>query len=192
MIYLILTLLIAFPGTVIIFFISLRIKRNGGQTKLKKGKKYSFGGLIGLILVVLGAYWNSQSHVNQFDLGEKFQITLHSKEEESFLDWPIQFNIHIFDEEKNEEYSYRFFSPGGPLLDFYTADSKPNVILVRMYEWHKGVEWIIDLDKNELKQNHGKKLYSFFEKRIRLNSNFEIEEYHLFSHVDMLRKILSQ
>lgn len=120
---------------------------------LKRIALWLIGGFGLYVLSIVVWEWWEGTFYYDFNLDDRFDIELTADEcGTCFLDWPIDFEIEIYDLVDDQDYKFYFFTGEGPYLRFYISTDYPDLILIEGYENNGGLSWVIDLKEESINQ----------------------------------------
>lgn len=167
-------LIISIPmaGFILLFEYGIRKERN--QHITKKVRNILLIGLYTFLIGIVIYGWLERRHVITFDLDNEYNITLIGTEQESFLDWPIDFYIEVYSKSNNQELTADIGFFDGPYIQFLTSNNHPGIILLNGYNSNIGNSCSINMNSNELNS------YEYFDHeqfsiKAQINMDFEVE-----------------
>ena len=135
-------------------------------------RKYLF--ILLAVSFVVGNFlnWYDTHHFMDVEIDDRYQIELSAHELESFLDWPIDFEIEVEDLKNGSRFNSEFQSDGPYLQILVSAEDQ---IWLRGYESGSGDSWLIDLNENTI-NNSSPVNDEEFELKAEITPDFEIEK----------------
>lgn len=148
--YFLIILLYGLPATVGIILIYWIVRKFGKENRAFAFRKFSFYGLAIFIPGILVFNYVSTHHSMKWKIDDKYAIYLKAAEVESFLDWPIDFQLAIEDLHTKNTCEYEFSTGAGPYLQFLVSNQNDGVIIIKGLGDNAGEDWIIDLKNNTI------------------------------------------
>lgn len=141
--FIILFFLFAFAlGILLIRFIILKLKGK------KIANKISF--ILGVLTLCLfiGIIINdrfNRTHNLEFQYSKNIKITIYALEHNTFLDWPVEFEIKILNSKNEIIENIEFTTAEGPYIKFYPDSLNVNSMVIESYEPEFGIRKEINL-----------------------------------------------
>ncbi len=140
------------------------------------------GGLISSLILggVIYEYVSSR-HAIDFTIEDKYEVHLIADEcGTCFLDWQIDYTIYIKTLASGKTSKYKFWMGHGPYIEFHLPQDKNAQLLIFGYEFNGGHNYLIDLEKQSIKELffEGPTKFNGFKVKYVLNNEFEIEHRH--------------
>jgi hypothetical protein len=137
--------LIASTGIFIIYWIIRKIFNS--VIARKTAVSLSFTAIL-LLISAYSYYYIHTHHSAEITIGDKYQIELYAVEQESFLDWPIDFKITIIDLRSDLARTFEFHTSEGPGFQILLSDDSRYIILKGTL-YNSFSKWI-DLKENTI------------------------------------------
>ena len=140
-------ILYAIPISIGILALHWVLKKMGRARLATLFRKYLF------ILLAVGfvaaniVNWKLTHHSMSFTYDDRYKIEVLANEIESFLDWPIEFDVEIVDLKTGACYDFEFESDG-PYYQILISGE--NVIWLNGYGRGSGQNWTLDLDNSHI------------------------------------------
>jgi len=80
------------------------------------------------------------------------RIEVSALEEDTFMDWPVQFEVTVFNAAGKELKRLQFITTEGPYVRFRSSPAHPDMLLIEGEKGNHGLLGSVDLGK----ENHGK------------------------------------
>ncbi len=116
-------------------------------------------------------------HCIKFDIEDQYKIRLTADECGScFLDWPIDYQLDVYDRKHKRKSRFYFSTGDGPFLQFNRSNKGTAEILISGYRTNEAISWLLDLQSNEINRRYLKQeQLNDYTPYCRLTQNFEIE-----------------
>lgn len=148
--FILISILYGIPISIGIFIIYFLLKQIGYHNTGRIVRKILFIGL-GLFIFISSFYaWWVRQHYVSFQMGKKYHVELHIEEIDSFLEYPVDFEMEIENIKTGTKQEFEFSTGEGPYLKFIYSDEEPDIIKIRGLKRNEGSKWGINLKKNRI------------------------------------------
>lgn len=152
--FILISLLYGIPISIGIFIIYFLLKQIGYHNTGRIVRKILFIGL-GLFILTVSFYaWWVRQHYVSFQMGKKYHVELHIEEIDSFLEYPVEFEMEIENIHTGESQEFEFAMEEGPYLEFIFSDKNPHIILINGLKRNQARKLEINLNKNTITQTN--------------------------------------
>lgn len=96
--------------------------------------------LVVVLSIIVIREYQRRTHTLEFQMNDYYTIEVVATEEESFLEWPVNFSITIKNKKGNELKNLELNTPHGPYLKFYSDTTNQNRLIIRGYNRNTSID----------------------------------------------------
>lgn len=170
---LIITLILyVIPISLAILLVSFIIQKIGYKDIAQKVKTISLIILIILFILTNAFNWISVRHQIEFEMHGKYEISILAIEQESFLDYPVDFKIEIIDKITKENYKVEISTSDGPFLDFYEVKNSEELIVIKGDKRNAPTKYLINVKEKDIDTYFEENEFDLIN-NIKINGNYQ-------------------